>query len=445
MDIDYEEINESATWGRRKNKVVKLPLPQIPEENSPNSITKTVCIVKPTRRMKLPWDPSTKLGTVSEEKTSKGFEYHKVKDGPLGYEIPVPSVVAAAKESEYYNDPLNTRHSSRPRTKEAQPRVDEDVVEYYNYPPKIGSETLPDSSPIEDGTPPLPPSDKEGYWPLWRTGLRGRKTVGFANVNAVDMHGSDSKNKPQETGSPGELGRNISSKGTAGLDKSETMYENTSDWTQPVGVSLEAGQYDSPPPLPQKLGPPNKLPIISKVPPSSQVTLEQSGDQGFQEGNYDDTMAPKGAFSERNVTALIANLENKTVATSSAYVSNEPCDVPPLPEKKTASVHSNRPKYSNTSANRPLPLAPPGPYRTRFFHHLREVPKDISEVGISGISDCLHLLNLEHCIARFAENQIDGRLLQNLSKEGLIKAFDMSDLQAEKILMFAQGAWRPKS
>ena len=80
---------------------------------------------------------------------------------------------------------------------------------------------------------------------------------------------------------------------------------------------------------------------------------------------------------------------------------------------------------------------------TEAISNLHQVPKDITDLTVSQIGDCLRLLKLDKHVDDFEEMQIDGALLTTLSAEMLNYEFGMSLLKATKLKQFCQG-WRPK-
>ena len=80
---------------------------------------------------------------------------------------------------------------------------------------------------------------------------------------------------------------------------------------------------------------------------------------------------------------------------------------------------------------------------SKAISNLHQVPKNIKDLTVSQIGDCLRLLNLDKHVDDFEEMQIDGALLNTLSAEMLHNEFGMSLLKATKFKRFCQG-WRPK-
>ena len=80
---------------------------------------------------------------------------------------------------------------------------------------------------------------------------------------------------------------------------------------------------------------------------------------------------------------------------------------------------------------------------SKAISDLHQVPKDIRNLTVSQIGDCLCLLKLDKHVNDFEEMQIDGALLNTLSAEMLHYEFSMSLVKATKLKQFCQG-WRPK-
>ena len=80
---------------------------------------------------------------------------------------------------------------------------------------------------------------------------------------------------------------------------------------------------------------------------------------------------------------------------------------------------------------------------SKAISDLHQVPRNIKDLTVSQIGDCLCLLKLDKHVDDFEEMQIDGALLNTLSAEMLHNEFGMSLLKATKLKRFCQG-WRPK-
>uniref|UniRef100_A0A8C4QP57 SAM domain-containing protein n=2 Tax=Eptatretus burgeri TaxID=7764 RepID=A0A8C4QP57_EPTBU len=71
-------------------------------------------------------------------------------------------------------------------------------------------------------------------------------------------------------------------------------------------------------------------------------------------------------------------------------------------------------------------------------------PDELSGLSVEGVCQCLRFIGLsEEALGRFSHECVDGALLTQLTEEMLLLDFQLSKLQARKVLQFA-GGWRPK-
>ena len=81
--------------------------------------------------------------------------------------------------------------------------------------------------------------------------------------------------------------------------------------------------------------------------------------------------------------------------------------------------------------------------QTASFSSLQEVPKDISQLSVGQVGDCLCLLQMGNHVEDFKRMQIDGTLLVTVDSFMLQQEFGMSLFYANKLMQFCRG-WRPK-
>ena len=106
---------------------------------------------------------------------------------------------------------------------------------------------------------------------------------------------------------------------------------------------------------------------------------------------------------------------------------------------KKAKSHGVVAKGSGISArNMPLPVPTEHSICT-----VKDIPEDISDLGIQEIGQCLKLLKLDDLVEGFKENQINGALLKELEPADIVDAFGCNKLIAKKLYLFAKGEWRP--
>ncbi|XP_006012116.1 uncharacterized protein LOC102358201 [Latimeria chalumnae] len=72
-----------------------------------------------------------------------------------------------------------------------------------------------------------------------------------------------------------------------------------------------------------------------------------------------------------------------------------------------------------------------------------EIPKELKDLDIDEVCDCLVLLNMGQYAKAFKQEQIDGQLLFDLDRELMRSDLGMSDFHITKLLRFREG-WRPK-
>ena len=75
---------------------------------------------------------------------------------------------------------------------------------------------------------------------------------------------------------------------------------------------------------------------------------------------------------------------------------------------------------------------------------LEDVPKniDFKHVSKKQLGEYLHMLHLDKYIEAFNEQDVDGALVLELSKECLQEDFGMSGLEATKLVKFIKDGWR---
>lgn len=73
-----------------------------------------------------------------------------------------------------------------------------------------------------------------------------------------------------------------------------------------------------------------------------------------------------------------------------------------------------------------------------------DIPKDIRRFTIDQVSLCLRLLNLGKYEDRFRERKVDGAFLRKTNQKMLVQHFQMDELEAEQLVMFARDQWRPR-
>ena len=90
-----------------------------------------------------------------------------------------------------------------------------------------------------------------------------------------------------------------------------------------------------------------------------------------------------------------------------------------------------------------LPKVLPKP-KKRALEKLSDVPADLSSLSVCDVVKCLQLLNLGQYEDEFKEQDIDGMLLSDVTKDMLEETFGMKPFEAMKLSRFV-GGWRPKN
>ena len=65
-------------------------------------------------------------------------------------------------------------------------------------------------------------------------------------------------------------------------------------------------------------------------------------------------------------------------------------------------------------------------------------------MSVSEVAECLKILKMSRHIDRFKDEDVDGSLLNALSKEILMEDFDFTEFEVTKLMKFKRG-WRPKT
>ncbi|XP_071952766.1 uncharacterized protein [Antedon mediterranea] len=74
-----------------------------------------------------------------------------------------------------------------------------------------------------------------------------------------------------------------------------------------------------------------------------------------------------------------------------------------------------------------------------------DLPDDLNNLSMSQVSDCLHLLHLDKHIESFKESDIDGIILNDLTKDILINDLGLTSIEALKLRKFVDQKWLPES
>ena len=77
------------------------------------------------------------------------------------------------------------------------------------------------------------------------------------------------------------------------------------------------------------------------------------------------------------------------------------------------------------------------------IHDKTDIPKDIVDLSVQQVCQCLMILNMPELIPKFMYAQVNGLLLCNISVNDLVEEFDMGTLKAKKLKLFANEGWRP--
>lgn len=72
-----------------------------------------------------------------------------------------------------------------------------------------------------------------------------------------------------------------------------------------------------------------------------------------------------------------------------------------------------------------------------------DVPEEIDSLTVADVGKCLQLLNMDSHVEYFRRQQVDGKLLTDLSETLLLGDFRLTPFNASKLLRFVRG-WRPK-
>lgn len=83
--------------------------------------------------------------------------------------------------------------------------------------------------------------------------------------------------------------------------------------------------------------------------------------------------------------------------------------------------------------------------RPAVFTRLADVPSDLSSLTVSGVANCLSLLNLGQYIHLFREQDVDGDLLSCLDLDILMQDFGLKRFDAIKLSKFIRDGWRPRT
>ncbi|XP_033097109.1 uncharacterized protein LOC117101264 [Anneissia japonica] len=74
-----------------------------------------------------------------------------------------------------------------------------------------------------------------------------------------------------------------------------------------------------------------------------------------------------------------------------------------------------------------------------------DLPQDLRMLTLDQVKDCLHLLHLERLVDKFKENDIDGIILCELSKDILTNDLGLTNIEAIKLSKFIDQKWLPNS
>ncbi|XP_033097108.1 uncharacterized protein LOC117101263 [Anneissia japonica] len=74
-----------------------------------------------------------------------------------------------------------------------------------------------------------------------------------------------------------------------------------------------------------------------------------------------------------------------------------------------------------------------------------DLPQDLKMLTLDQVQDCLNLLHLERLADKFKENDIDGIILCDLSKDMLINDLGLTRIEALKLRKFIDQKWLPNS
>ena len=108
--------------------------------------------------------------------------------------------------------------------------------------------------------------------------------------------------------------------------------------------------------------------------------------------------------------------------------------------------------YYNALQVNPAP-APSRDFKTtpigeeEVYGDLSQVPRNITALSCSQLTECLKKLKLSRYAAAFLENDIDGQLLSSLTcKEEMVgmmkESFNMNPLEAQKLWLFTHEGYK---
>ncbi|XP_068131909.1 uncharacterized protein [Hyperolius riggenbachi] len=128
---------------------------------------------------------------------------------------------------------------------------------------------------------------------------------------------------------------------------------------------------------------------------------------------------------------------NKT--DSSAVKPGSPAIKPESPVYKPESL----PHTTGSLTNKPTPTEPKTESPSvNSFTTINDVPKNLRNLTVKQISECLKLLNMSQYAEAFESSQVDGHLVYDLDDEMMKSCLGMNGLNVVKFKKFRDG-WRP--
>ncbi|KAM5172417.1 uncharacterized protein ACMZJ9_005210 [Mantella aurantiaca] len=84
----------------------------------------------------------------------------------------------------------------------------------------------------------------------------------------------------------------------------------------------------------------------------------------------------------------------------------------------------------------------PPPVQSQSFKSLHDIPRDLHNLTVQQVCECLALLNMDQYTKAFEASQVDGQLVYDLNPEMMESCLGMNRLNGVKFLKFRDG-WRP--
>ena len=271
-----------------------------------------------------------------------------------------------------------------------------------------------------------------------------------ASENSVGVKAMDTKDTSTAIGYHqkkliSEIPPKVKSKPPKLQCKAEVPLPGSTDGTTDMGTKkINATEYDT-------IGMKSRLHLIAlkqrSRPPipfprtPGNTTETENNSKGFE---YDqrEPMVDISDKPQAHLTSEIHSYANvlQTAAISPRVVAKDENQI----SQSEVVLHENKISQSGPEAQQVIGAPQQsGGASSKAISNLLQVPKDIEDLTVSQIGDCLRLLKLDKHVNDFEEIQIDGALLNALSAEMLHHELGISLLKATKLKQFCQG-WRPK-